>query len=364
MSPAELSAALADGRRPTTVCRRRRGWPPSSAAAATPSSSPPPTAALRRWPPRSTARCAPLRFAALDAVMQLSPPQTFPGASCVPEALWYFAAGAGDPAAVAAAPVFTRASDWAGQLRGLGYEATPAGTGRAALVAAARSAPRRRGWRSSCSTATSASRSLREVVFQLRSATARPACRSSSRPAPRAWPQAQRIAADDPLRPRRAAPAWRRGAADAGRASASRSPRRLAGRRDARTAQAAQALEWIAKLLAADAPYDELRRDAALVNRTLFVPELAEPVAPRARGARHGREPSGAGRLRQLALAADRSAAAAPPTLSPPASSSSASSSPASKILGQYDRYNASETADADTQQVLGGILDAIEKKK
>jgi hypothetical protein len=31
------------------------------------------------------------------------------------------------------------------------------------------------------------------------------------------------------------------------------------------------------------------------------------------------------------------------------------------EILLQYDRYNASEFLDADTQQVLGGILDAIE---
>ena len=33
------------------------------------------------------------------------------------------------------------------------------------------------------------------------------------------------------------------------------------------------------------------------------------------------------------------------------------------QVLRQYDRYNASETADAATQQVLGQILDVIEKK-
>ncbi len=31
-------------------------------------------------------------------------------------------------------------------------------------------------------------------------------------------------------------------------------------------------------------------------------------------------------------------------------------------ILRQYDRYNASETLDKQTQQVLGGILDSIER--
>jgi hypothetical protein len=34
------------------------------------------------------------------------------------------------------------------------------------------------------------------------------------------------------------------------------------------------------------------------------------------------------------------------------------------QILMQYDRYNASETADADTQRVLGSLLDAIESRR
>ena len=33
------------------------------------------------------------------------------------------------------------------------------------------------------------------------------------------------------------------------------------------------------------------------------------------------------------------------------------------QILEQYSRYNASETADADTQQVLSKILDILERK-
>ena len=32
-------------------------------------------------------------------------------------------------------------------------------------------------------------------------------------------------------------------------------------------------------------------------------------------------------------------------------------------ILRQYDRYNASETLDKQTQQVLGGILNSIERR-
>lgn len=35
----------------------------------------------------------------------------------------------------------------------------------------------------------------------------------------------------------------------------------------------------------------------------------------------------------------------------------------AAEIAQQYDRYNASETASADSQQVLGQVLDVLEKK-
>jgi hypothetical protein len=34
------------------------------------------------------------------------------------------------------------------------------------------------------------------------------------------------------------------------------------------------------------------------------------------------------------------------------------------QILLQYNRYNASETADADTQRVLGSLLDTIESRR
>jgi hypothetical protein len=34
------------------------------------------------------------------------------------------------------------------------------------------------------------------------------------------------------------------------------------------------------------------------------------------------------------------------------------------EILAQYDRYNASAQADAETQQILGAVLDAIESRR
>lgn len=61
----------------------------------------------------------------------------------MPEALWFFAAGAGTEQAVVGAPNPNHANDWAGNLRALGYDATPTFTG-IELVRQAVAAP---GWR-------------------------------------------------------------------------------------------------------------------------------------------------------------------------------------------------------------------------
>jgi hypothetical protein len=131
---------------------------------------------------------------------------------------------------------------------------------------------------------------------------------------------------------------------------------------DVRTQQAVQALDWIAKLLAENGPYDELRREASLVNRTLFVPELA-PSAVRVLAALGTAES-------QAALADYASATTLPIEIRQQAAAGLAASFErygirltSAQILRQYDRYNASEQADVDTQALLGGILDSLEKK-
>ncbi|MEM9657733.1 MAG: hypothetical protein AAF961_05160, partial [Planctomycetota bacterium] len=100
-------------------------------ALATPDARPGPWAEALASPHRE------LRFAALEAVMKISPPVSFPGGSQVADALWYFALGSGRPTAISAAPVASRATTWAGQLSGLGYDAEVAVTGRGALQEAA-----------------------------------------------------------------------------------------------------------------------------------------------------------------------------------------------------------------------------------
>jgi hypothetical protein len=130
-----------------------------------------------------------------------------------------------------------------------------------------------------------------------------------------------------------------------------------------RTQQSMQALDWLATLLAAGAPYDELRRDGRLVNRTLFVPELAAPSI---------RVLAALGTADSQAALADYASARAVAIENRRQAADSLAASfkqfgiqlTSEQILRQYDRYNASETADADTQAVLGSVLDAIEKKK
>lgn len=128
-----------------------------------------------------------------------------------------------------------------------------------------------------------------------------------------------------------------------------------------RTQQAAAALGWIAELLETGHPYDELLRDAKLVSQTLYNPELAKPSL----------------RLLTVLGTADSqqmlvdfvSINSLPIEARRQASDALAKSVErfgklltSAEILRQFGRYNASETADADTQQVLGQVLDILEK--
>jgi hypothetical protein len=203
---------------------------------------------------------------------------------------------------------------------------------------------------------------VREVVFQLRSASLTAGVPILLTASPQRMPAADRIAAEDPLV---LAELDLRGQAifDAAVTRAlGLNPQPLADKAT-RNVQAGQALDWIAKLLATGAPYDELRRDGRLANRTLYVPELA-PASIRVLAALGTAESQGV-------LADFASAPSVPIETRRQAGDALAASFKQfgiqltrDQILMQYDRYNASESADADTQQVLGSVLDAIEKKK
>jgi hypothetical protein len=301
-----------------------------------------------------------LRFAALAAVMELAPRQAFPGASHMPQALWYFAAGSGDATAVAAAPIVVRSSDWAGQLRGLGYDAMPATSGLGALHAAFD--------RSTSSRLAvivldeELSRpEIREVVYQLRSMdrTARvPILVVSSVDGLR---DAERLAADDPLLLAAPRPHGEGALAELVARTIALTDTPLADD-EVRRAQAAQALDWIAALLEQGSPpYDELRRDALLVHRALLVGELSEPAI---------RVLAALGTADSQAALADYASASSLPIEARRRAAEALAGSlqrfgtqlTSEEILRQYDRYNATSD-NADSEQVLGGILDVLESK-
>jgi hypothetical protein len=360
LTPAELSTVLGDAIKGNHLAAAvalagelgRRG---DASILATSDGRPSPLAAALTSPVRE------LRFAALGAVMQLAPTRSFPGSSGVADSLWYFAAGAGDLAAITAASDIIQASNWAGQLRGLGYEATPVRTGRDALEAATDPATSPR-LAVIVLDSDIGQPLLGEVVYQLRTSdrTAQVPiliCSSAPRLA-----TAHLIAQNNPL-----VLAMPRPHAEDALAALVEQALALAGRppaaKEVRTAQAAQALAWLAKLLAEGSPYDELRRDASLVNRTMHVNELSGPSL--ALLATLGTAESQAAladfvSAQSLPIESRRQALAALATNVQRAGLQLSRD----QILRQYDRYNASETADPETQQVLGQALDVIEKKQ
>lgn len=359
MSPAELTAALAecvatDRFAAAAQAATELGRRGDAAILATSDGRPSPLAAAVNSPDRE------LRFAALTAIMQLAPQRSFPGASFVPTALWHFAAGAGEPLAIVAAPGKTRASSWAGELRAAGFQALPAATGRGLLLAA-------------IDPATAARLSLvvidsdvgqpllGETLYQLRAngPTARtPVLIASSTGR---WAEAQRQASADPLVLAAPRPDGQGALAALAAKAVALNPQPPATA-ERRREQAAQALDWIAQLLAAGGPYDELLRDSLLVNQTLFAGDLAEPSL---------RVLAAAGTADSQQALLDYASAASVPVAARRQAVAALTANvrdhgvqlASEQILRQYDRYNASETADADTQQILGQILDILEKK-
>lgn len=297
-----------------------------------------------------------LRFAALETIMKLAPQQSFAGASGVPKALWYFAAGADQPQAVAASSVATTASQWAGQLRSLGFDATPVATGREAMRQALAS-PRLE----LILVDSDINRPLlREVIYQLRSSKQLRRVPIAVLSSIDKLPLAEQIAAGDPWLLATPRPHGddamqevldRLAQLDPGRPTA-----------ESRGTQAAQALQWLGELLAAGHPYDELLRDSELVSETLYNPSLAE-ASLKVLGS------LGTAQSQQLLL--DYISTGTLPIESRSAAAEAFATSvqrfgkllTSEQLLRQYDRYNASETADEQTQQVLGSVLDVLEKQ-
>ncbi|TWU29901.1 HEAT repeat domain-containing protein [Bythopirellula polymerisocia] len=298
-----------------------------------------------------------VQFAALAAIMKINPRQSFAGASAVPAALWRFVSSSGTPQAVVGAPTAAHADDWAGALRGMGYDATPVFTG-IEVVKQALASPR---LELLLVDSDIGKPLLREVLYQIRTHS-----RLAHVPvAVLAGNEDLALAAEIAEKDKYLLAVSRPHGADAMKSLVNRLT--VLGDHqftaEARTQQSTQALEWLAMLMKDNAPYDELLRYADSLENSVYRAELAAPSLEALAVA--GTAGS------QQTLAAFASQPTQPIELRRQAAKAFSESFErfgclltAEQIAAQYDRYNASETADPDTQQVLGEILDTIEKKK
>lgn len=297
-----------------------------------------------------------LKFAALEAIMKINPPTSYPGASYVPETLWLLAQGAGTPQAVIGAPVMAHANDWAGNLRGLGFEAIPTTTG-IEIIEQATAAPRV----AYVLVDSDIGRPLvRETIYQLRAQPRLARVPIAILMSNEDLLLGEQLAATDS----RILAVSRPRSADAMKSIVDRlgelSDPELSA--DEKNRQAVQAVEWLGQLFGSGAPYDELLRDAPILEQAIYNPTLSQTALLAL--AHVGT----AGSQRNLVDFA--SLESQPLELRKIAVESFAKNREqfgvllsAAEIALQYDRYNASETASAETQQVLGAVLDILEKK-
>ena len=298
-----------------------------------------------------------LRYAALDAIMKIKPQSSFAGASGVAKALWQFASSSGNPQVVVASSVKGKASQWGGMLRGLGYDVTPVTTGRQALLAALNS-PRLELLLIDSDIGRPL---LREVVYGLR-----------GNPQLRQMPiavlssldnlaRAASIAEVDPWLLATPRPHSVEGLQTVLNELSELSEKTIVA--DRRKEQAIAALGWLADLLETGHPYDELLRNADQISRVLYDPALSK-ASVRVLGSLStassqqllvdlASSPNQPLELRRLAGDAFGNSVGRFGKLLT-----------ADQIVRQYDRYNASETANEETQKVLSGLLDVLEKKK
>jgi hypothetical protein len=299
-----------------------------------------------------------VRFAALRAIVALDPPSAFPGSSRLAETLAYFARGAGRRDGIVAMPTLESAADVAGKLSAADVhgEATYFGSDVAKL------AEQLSDLEMVLVDMDIQRPHVRQVLYELRITPA-----SSSVPV-------ALLAADGRLdAAHRLADEHERMIA-VPRPHSNEAVAKIAGRlwelsqRDAATPeelamQAVEAVTWTAQLLARGRTFYALRREGPAIETALYQP--ASSAAAVAALARFG-TPSSQRSLtnfashRTLPIKARRQAAAAF------AASVAANGVLLTKdeIVSQYAIYNASATADADTQQVLGALLDAIESRR
>jgi hypothetical protein len=299
-----------------------------------------------------------VRFAALRAIMAIDPASPYPGSSQLPESLVWFAQAAGERRALVAMPTNLQASDIAGMLVAQGLEADTTNRGRDALHLARD----RTDLEMILVDLDILTPGIRQVLYELR-----------IDPATAQIPIAV-LAADGRLE------AAAKLASEHERVLATSRPHstevaarivdelsRLAGHGAAaaqeRATQGAQAIAWLTQLLSSNRTFYDLTRVAPAIEAALYRPntsttavtalaKLGTPESQRTLVNLASRSSLAAG-ARQHAAEAFRENVRAHGVLLT-----------TDEIHDQYDRYNASATADTQTQAILGALLDTIESRR
>lgn len=299
-----------------------------------------------------------LSFAAVEAVMKLSPDRPFPGSSHVVDALAWFAGSLGRPRALVADSRAAEASRLAGLLSELGWEVDMATNSRDFLDMASRSPD----YGVALLDADLRPWPIDQVLQALRRQGNGSQLPVGLLASDDNRPRAAHVAASDVrtalvVRPQDASSADFQIGLVLSRTGAA--PIDAAVRRW----QTQNAIAWLAELSEERQDVYDLSRAEAAVTSALAVEEFSAPAAKFL-----GNLGTASG---QRALVDLASQSAAPLNLRQGASRAfrlgvlrSGVQLTSAEILRQYERYNQSETQDRPTQELLGNILDAIEQGK
>lgn len=298
-----------------------------------------------------------LRFAAAHAIMRLDPKQPYPGASFLPETLAFAIRTVGSRRVLIGHPRIEQSQGLVGVLRQIGMDADSARTGRDVF----RLATLQPDYEFVLLSDALDGPNVRETVQMLRKDP-----RASQLPVglmarEEHLRQAEQFAETDPL-----ALAFPRAHDAQNLAYQAARLQDLGGHRttsyDLRLDQALAALEHLARLARAPAEYGfyDLHRHQAALESALFTSQLSAKAAPILGWL--GSPPA----QRALVTCASQTARAVAARQAAAEAFAVAVKGHGlllsrDEILLQYERYNQSETLDADTQQVLAAVLDAIE---
>ena len=298
-----------------------------------------------------------MRFAAVDAILRIHPTQSFAGAGSIVDALALFAGTSGHRRALIGHPRLARSQQLASLLAALGYEADVATNSRQFMELASRSPD----YELALVDVSLASPPVDDLIGRLRRD-------------PRTADLPIGLMTGDDMRKgvQRLAAGWPRVVAIARVAdeeSLQFEVQRVldsVGRdqvgHEARQAEAAGALEWLAKLADLPGPLFKLDHVTPSVERALYVPALT-PVAARVLADL----PDVAAQLALVEMASNNPLPLEIRQIGAVAFGRNVRRYgvhlTAAEIQKQYDRYNASRYLDEGTQKNLASILDAIEDR-